>query len=160
LRNAVRNIRSDFSSLDIRPLAQTLDFEYRPLKLGAVAFGSFAALAVILAAVGLYGILAFSVTQRTSEFGIRSALGARASHIVRSVVGEGLAVVLVGAIAGAGLSWYASSAVAALLFESSARDAAPYALAMGLLGFVALIAAAIPAWRATRIDPAIALRAE
>ncbi|MEP6834635.1 MAG: FtsX-like permease family protein, partial [Gemmatimonas sp.] len=132
----------------------------RPLKLGTITFGSFALLTVILSAVGLYGVLAFSVTQRAGEFGIRAALGARASHLVRNVVGEGIAIVAVGIVVGAAISWYASNAIAAILFEASARDAAPYIAAAAIFGCVALIASALPAWRATRIDPASALRAE
>jgi ABC-type antimicrobial peptide transport system permease subunit len=160
IRGAMRNVRSDIRSIEVQPLAQTLDRDYRPLKLGAATFGSFAALATLLSAVGLYGILAFSVAQRTGEFGIRAALGARATHLVRNVVGQGMAVVVVGLLAGMVLSWYASATIAALLFNSSARDAAPYTYAAILLGVVALTASAIPAWRATRIDPANALRAE
>lgn len=114
----------------------------------------------MLAAIGLYGILAFSVAQRTNEFGIRSALGAQAFHLVASVVREGMVVVVVGVVLGMVLSWYASNAIAALLFQSSARDTMPYVYAAVVLGVVALAASIVPAWRATRVNPAIALRAE
>ena len=160
IRRALRNLRPDLVALEVQPLAQMLDKDFRPLKLGAATFGSFALLAVVLAAVGLYGVLAFNVAQRTGEFGIRSALGARASHLVKSVVGEGVAIVMSGLTVGVGLSWYASSAIATLLFQSSAHDLQPYASAIAVLGMVALAASAVPAWRVTRIDPATALRAE
>lgn len=114
----------------------------------------------MLAAIGLYGILAFSVAQRTNEFGIRSALGAQAFDLVASVVREGMVVVVVGVVLGMVLSWYASNAIAALLFQSSARDTLPYVYAAVVLGVVALAASIVPAWRATRVNPAIALRAE
>lgn len=159
-RTALLNLRNDISNITAKPIASALDSDYRPLRLGAVTFGSFALLAVLLSAVGLYGILSFSVTQRTGEFGIRSALGARASHLVSSVVREGMAMVVVGMVIGMALSWYASTAIAALLFQSSARDAAPYVCALVVLGLVALAASIIPALRATRVDPATALRAE
>jgi ABC-type antimicrobial peptide transport system permease subunit len=156
----LRDVRSDLSTVEMRPLAQLLDTDYRPLRLGTTMFGVFAMLAVILAGVGLFGILAFSVAQRTSELGIRSALGARAGNLVRLVVGEGLIVVAVGLVVGGLASWFASVAVQSLLFDTTVRSAAPFAAAAVLLGIVALCASAIPAWRATRVDPAIALRAE
>lgn len=160
LHSALRDVRPDLATVEIRPLAQMLDTDYRPLRLGTAMFGTFAILAVILAGVGLFGILAFSVAQRTSELGIRSALGARAGNLVRLVVGEGLAIVALGLVIGGLASWYASVAVQPLLFNTNARTVAPFAVAAVLLGIVALCASAIPAWRATRVDPAIALRAE
>jgi predicted permease len=160
LHSVLRDVRSDLSTVEMRPLAQLLDTDYRPLRLGTTMFGVFAMLAIILAGVGLFGILAFSVAQRTSELGIRSALGARAGNLVRLVVGEGLVIVAVGLVVGGLASWYASFAVQSLLFDTTVRSAVPFAAAAVLLGMVALCASAIPAWRAARVDPAIALRAE
>ena len=160
LHAAFRDVRRDLASVEIRPLAEMLDTDYRPLRLGTAMFGTFAALAVILAGVGLFGILAFSVAQRTRELGIRSALGARAGDLVRLVVSEGLGVVAIGLLLGGLVSWYASVAVQSFLFNTNVRSATPLAVAAILLGVVALIASAIPAWRAARVDPVIALRAE
>ena len=160
LHAAFRDVRSDLASVEIRPLAEMLDTDYRPLRLGTAMFGTFAALAVILAGVGLFGILAFSVAQRTRELGIRSALGARAGDLVRLVVTEGLGVVAIGLLLGGLVSWYASVAVQSFLFNTNVRSVTPLAVAAILLGVVALIASAIPAWRAARVDPVIALRAE
>lgn len=160
LHAVLRDVRPDLATVEIRPLQEALEYEYRPLRLGTTMFGAFAVLAVILAGVGLFGILAFSVAQRTSEIGIRSALGARTGDIVRHVMGEGVGIVGVGLLVGAAASWYASTAVEALLFNTSARTAMPFTVAAIVLGLVALIASAVPAWRATRVDPAIALRAE
>ena len=160
LHNALRDIRSDLSTVEIRPLAQLLDTDYRPLKLGTTMFGVFALLAIVLAGVGLFGILAFSVAQRKSELGIRSALGARTADLVRLVVGEGLAIVGVGLALGGFASWYASAAVQSLMFNTTVRSATPFLLAAVTLAAAALCASAIPAWRASRVDPAIALRAE
>jgi len=159
-RSVLLDLRPDLSSLEVQPIAKTLDSDYRPLRLGAVTFGSFALLTIILAAIGLYGILAFSVAQRTNEFGIRLALGAQARDLVASVVREGMMVVAAGVALGMALSWYASTAIAALLFQSSARDVLPYVYASVALGVVGFAASVVPAWRATRVDPAIALRAE
>jgi len=160
LHNAFRDVRPDLATVEIKTLSEQLDYDYRPLRLGTAMFGMFAVLAVILAGIGLFGILAFSVAQRTSELGIRSALGARAGNLVRLVVGEGLVIVAVGLVVGGLASWYASVAVQSLLFDTTVRSAAPFAAAAVLLGVVALCASAIPAWRAARVDPAIALRAE
>ncbi len=160
LHQALRDVRADLSTVEIRPLAQVLDTDYRPLKLGAAMFSVFAILAVILAGVGLFGILAFSVAQRRGELGIRSALGARAGDLVRLVVTEGLAIVAVGLALGGAASWYASVAVQSLLFDTNVRSGTSFVIAGIVLGAVALLASATPAWRAARVDPAIALRAE
>lgn len=160
LHAVLRDVRDDLSTVEMRPLAQLLDRDYRPLKLGTTMFGVFALLAIILAGVGLFGILAFSVAQRTGELGIRSALGARAGDLVRLVVGEGLAIVGVGLTLGGVASWYASSAVQSLMFKTTVRSAAPFVLSAVTLAAAALCASALPAWRASRVDPAIALRAE
>lgn len=160
LHDVLRDVRADLATVEIRPLSQMLETDYRPLRLGTAMFGAFALLAVVLAGVGLFGVLAFSVAQRTGELGIRAALGARTGNLVRLVMGEGLAIVAAGLVLGGTASWYASVAVEALLFDASVRSITPFAAAAILLGVVALCASAIPAWRATRVDPAIALRAE
>lgn len=160
LHQALRDVRGDLSTVEIRPLAQLLDTDYRPLRLGTAVFGVFALLAVVLAGVGLFGVLAFSVAQRRSELGIRSALGARAGDLVRLVVTEGLAIVAVGLALGGAASWYASVAVQSLLFDTNVRSGTSFVVAGIVLGAVALLASATPAWRAARVDPAIALRAE
>jgi predicted permease len=160
LHELFRDVRPDLATVEIRPLVEALERDYRPLRLGTAMFGSFAVLAVVLAGVGLFGILAFSVAQRTSEIGIRSALGARASDIVRLVMGEGLAIVGAGLVIGGLLSLSATRTVEALLFNTSARSVLPFAIAALVLGLTAIVASAVPAWRAARVDPAIALRAE
>jgi predicted permease len=160
LHDVLRDVRSDLSTVETRPLSQMLDTDYRPLRLGTTMFGVFALLAIILAGVGLFGILAFSVAQRKSELGIRSALGAQAGDLVRLVVGEGLAIVGVGLALGGLASWFASVAVQSLMFNTTVRSATPFLLAAITLAAAALCASAVPAWRASRVDPAIALRAE
>jgi predicted permease len=160
LHELFRDVRPDLATVEIRPLVEALERDYRPLRLGSAMFGSFAVLAVILAGVGLFGILAFSVAQRTSELGIRSALGASGGNLVRHVMGEGLVVVGVGLAIGGALSWFASTVIETLLFNTTARSGLPFAAAAVVLGLVGIVASAVPAWRAARVDPAIALRAE
>ena len=146
--------------MEIRRYADALDRDYRPLRLGAVMFGSFAVLAVLLAAVGLYGVLSFSVAQRTGEFGIRSALGAQRSAIMAHVLTGGLAIVGSGLALGVAVSWFASTTLQSLLFNTEARAIVPYATAAAVLGAVAFVASLVPAWRASSVNPVIALRAE
>jgi predicted permease len=160
LQRLFRDIHPDMATMEIKSYSEALDRDYRPLRLGSAMFGSFAVLAVFLAAVGIYGVLSFTVTQRTSEFGVRAALGARRGRIVRHVMGGGLGIVGAGIALGGLASWFASSTVQSLLFNTDARAVAPYAVAALVLGLVAVIASAIPAWRASSVDPAIALRAE
>ena len=160
LQRIFRDVHPDMASLEIKRYSEALDRDYRPLRLGTAMFGSFAALAVFLAAVGLYGVLSFTVAQRTSEFGIRSALGAQRGRIMALVLGGGLGVVGAGLLLGGLTSWFASTAVQALLFNTDARSIAPYALSAVVLGVVAVIASVIPAWRASSVNPVTALRAE
>jgi len=160
LRDQFRDLRPDLTNIEIRTYEESLDRDYRPLRLGTAMFGAFALLAVFLAGVGLFGILAFSVAQRTSEIGIRAALGATRGALVRHVMGEGMLLAALGILLGGGVSWYAGKAVEALLFDMAVRSVPPFAAAAGVLGLVAVAASALPAWRASRVDPAIALRAE
>jgi len=121
----------------------------------------FGAIALVLASIGLYGVASYSVTQRTREIGVRMALGAQPSSVMRLVLGNGLLLVAAGLAAGLLLALALASAVpAALLPNVSVRDPLTFAATALLLGTVALIASYIPARRATRIDPLLALRAE
>ncbi len=121
----------------------------------SVAFG---ALALVLAVVGLYGVMSYSVNRRRSEIAVRMALGADPSTISRLVVGRASALVLTGIVIGSVASWWTSTYVQALLFRLDARDLTTMAGAAIVLGIVGLAAAWIPAWRASLIDPAGLLR--
>jgi putative ABC transport system permease protein len=123
-------------------------------------FGIFGALAVILAAIGLYGVVSLAVTQRTRELGVRIALGAQRGDVVRHVMRQGMLVVTVGATLGIAAAILAGPTVEPMLFQVSAREPAIYAAVVGLLLVVAIAASIVPSWRATRVDPAVALRSE
>jgi predicted permease len=120
----------------------------------------FAGLALLLAAIGIYGVLAYSVTQRTREIGIRMALGAEARDILRLVMGQGVKVTLIGLAIGAGGAFFLTRAMAALLFEVKPHDPLVYLLTGALLAAVALVASLIPSLRAFWIQPSEALRQE
>ena len=129
-------------------------------RLLAVLSGFFALVGLVLTAVGLYGTLSYAVVQRTREIGIRVALGARAVGAVRSVLADTARTTLIGAACGLAGGLYASRFVETMLFEVAARDVWSLALPLGTLLLAAFVAAVVPAWRAARVDPVIALRNE
>ena len=120
----------------------------------------FAAVALTLAAIGMYGVLAYSVSQRTQEIGIRMALGARSTQVRGIVVGQGIAVAAVGIGVGLVGAFALSQLLQSLVFGVSVTDPTIFATVTGSLGIVALLAAYLPARRATRVDPMEALRNE
>jgi putative ABC transport system permease protein len=120
----------------------------------------FALLALALAAVGIYGVIAFSVTRRTHEIGVRMALGARQADVLRLVVGQGLKLFAVGLAAGLCGALALTRMMTSMLFDIGAADASTYISFSILLGAVAVLASWIPARRAARVDPMIALRCE
>ena len=127
-------------------------------RLLVILLGSFARVALLLALIGIYGIIAYSVAQRTQEMGIRRALGAQQSDILRLVVGQGFRLALAGVAIGIAGAFALTRLMTALLFHVSATDPATFAGVALLFLVVALAASYIPARRATRIDPMAALR--
>jgi ABC-type antimicrobial peptide transport system permease subunit len=113
-----------------------------------------------MAAIGIYGVVAYTVAQRTREIGVRRALGARGASIVGLVVGEGLRRTVAGIVVGMAGTLAAAGAVRSLLFGVGATDPATYGGVVGLLLAVTVLACLLPAWRATRVDPQVALRGD
>jgi putative ABC transport system permease protein len=118
----------------------------------------FAGIALFLASIGIYGVISYGVSRRTREIGLRMALGSARSGVLRLVVGRGMALVIVGLILGTGAALALTHTMASLVFGVSATDPLTFAAASCLLTVVALIACFLPAFRASRIDPAVALR--
>ena len=145
---------------NIRSLATVLDPAMRQWRLGATMFTVFGLLALVLAAVGLYAVIAYDIAQRMREMGVRVALGAQSGDIRRLVLWQGVRVAAIGAALGAAIALFATRYVESLLFETSARDPIAFASAIGTILVVAILAAVLPARRATRVDPVVALRAE
>jgi predicted permease len=143
-----------------RPLQDLVDPEVRPWRLGATMFSAFGAVALLLAAVGLYGVIAFNVAQRSHEVGVRIALGAGTRDILRLVVGDGVRVATVGIALGGVVALAAGRFVAPLLFEVSPRDPLTLSVVVATLLAIAVAASWIPGWRASRVDPSEALRAD
>jgi ABC-type antimicrobial peptide transport system permease subunit len=121
---------------------------------------SFAGVALLLAAIGIYGVIAFSVGQRTREFGIRMSLGARRLDVMNLVVGKGLLLAAAGIAVGLVGAFALTRVLSSLLYGVNATDPVTFAAVTGLLAGVAIAASFMPAWRATRVDPVIALRCE
>jgi putative ABC transport system permease protein len=160
LRAAVREVDPTVPLYGLSPLAEIVSDSQSNRRISAFLVGSFAALALLLAAVGLYGVLSYSVSQQTGEIGVRLALGAARRDILGLVVGRGMLLAAAGLGLGLMGALALSRAIEAVLFGVSAIDPATYSLTPLVLALTALVACAIPALRAARVDPSTALRAE
>ena len=129
-------------------------------RFATMLLGGFALVALLLAMIGVYGVISYSVERRTNEIGIRMALGAERSSVFRLVLGEGMRLAIVGAIAGIFAALALTRLLASLLFGVSPHDPITYAVVALVLAVVAALACWLPAYRATRVDPIIALRYE
>jgi ABC-type antimicrobial peptide transport system permease subunit len=160
LRRALLEIDPSILWLDIALLAEQLDPQVRPWRLGATLMGAFGALALLIAAIGLYSLLAHMVASRMRELGIRTALGAQRRQVVALVLRQGLGVAGLGLALGILLALLAGGQLEPLLFEVSPRDPVVYGAVVGALLAAALLASLVPGRRATRVDPATVLRSE
>lgn len=145
---------------NVLTMEDRLDATLAQPRFQSLLLGIFASVALLLTAVGLYGMLAYSVAQRTHEIGIRTALGAQPGDVIRLILRQGMVVVVVGILTGLGGAYAASKLLRELLFETNARDPFTFAGVAIALAVVALLACWIPARRATRVDPLTALRYE
>ncbi|MEP7273233.1 MAG: ABC transporter permease, partial [Acidobacteriota bacterium] len=161
----VAAVRSEISVLDknlpltdVQTMRQHLGLALFPARLAGIALGIFGLVALLLAAAGLYGVMAYSVAQRTREIGVRMALGAASTAVLRLVIWHGLKLVLIGMVIGLAAAFAVTHLMTSLLYGVSATDPLTFVVIALLLGLVALGASWIPARRATRVDPMVALR--
>ena len=160
IRRTVQGVGADPPYIDVSVLGDILDPQMRPWRMGATLFTAFGLLAALLAALGLYSAVAYSVTQRTREIGIRLAIGARVASVVKLVVADGLRIATVGVVLGVIAALVGGRWIAELLFETSPRDPLVLASVAGGLILLALLASLVPARRAARVNPSVALRVE
>jgi hypothetical protein len=160
LRQSLQSLRPGMPAPSMRFLGDLMAPQIRPWRMGASLFSAFGLLALVLAAIGLYSIIAYNVTQRTREMSVRIALGANARHVVRLVVGEATLVVLAGILIGLAGAVYGALKVAPLLFHVSPHDPTVFGGVAGVLLITTFCAALVPALRAIRIQPIRALRTD
>ena len=159
--------RSEVQALDpylpvsnVKPLRQMIDERSSPKRLMAYLMGTFGVVALLLASVGIYGVMSYAVTQRTQEIGVRMALGAQALDVLKLVIRNGMTIALVGVAIGLGGAYALSRVLSNMLFKVSPTDLITFGAVSISLIVVALIACYLPARRATRVDPLVALRHE
>ena len=157
LRKEIGAIDPDQPLANVRTLETVTSESIAPRRMSVVLLGAFASIALLLAAVGIYGVISYLVVQRTHEIGVRMALGAQREDVLQMVVGHALKLVGIGALIGLALAFLSTRALAALLYSVSAFDLTTFLFVTITLAGVALIASYIPALRATRADPMIAL---
>lgn len=160
IRNAVQSVDANQPVYDIRPLQSVVEASLAARRLALYLLGGLSTLALLLAAVGLYGVISWSVAQRTQEIGIRMALGADRSTVLRMILREGLRLAGIGIGLGLAASLLLSRTMGSLLYGVRSDDPMTYATLSAALLAVALLSAWLPARRATQVDPIIALRGE
>jgi putative ABC transport system permease protein len=160
LRAAIATVDRELAIESIATMADRVGDGVAPRRFSALTLGGFAAGSLLLAAIGLYGLLAFNVAERRREVAVRLALGAKPSTILRMVVGDGLRLVSIGLVAGALASYAAARAVASFLYQTESHDLVTFGTVAAVLVLVTLTACALPAYRASRVAPIAALRAD
>jgi putative ABC transport system permease protein len=160
VRRELQRAMPGASYVSVSPFVKILEPNLRPWRLGATMFALFGGLALLLAAVGLYSVIAYNVMQRSHELGVRIALGAQTRDVLRLVVASGIRVAIAGIIIGGGIALVAGRFIAPLLYQVSPKDPLIYLVAALTLLAVAVLASLLPALRATRVDPNVALRAD
>jgi len=157
IRDELRNIDPDIPFANVRTLDAVVSDSIAPRRLSVVLLSAFSGIALLLASVGMYGVISFLVVQRTHEIGVRMALGAQRSDVLKMVVGHAARLLLIGAAIGLPLAFFSNSALRTLLYKVSPFDISIFLIVTAVLAGIGLLASYLPAVRATRADPMIAL---
>jgi putative ABC transport system permease protein len=160
VKSAVLGVLPDVPLRNMRTMEELIASRMAQRRLNMLLLGLFGLLGLVISAVGIYGVMAYVVSQRTREIGVRMALGATRGNVVRMVLINACVMVAAGLIIGAAGAWYLSEAAKTFLFRIESNDPRAFAAALASLSVAALIASAIPARRAASVDPMEALRAE
>jgi putative ABC transport system permease protein len=160
IEEVVSSMESDLPLANIKTMDQIVDDRLAGDRFSTVLYGGFAGLALMLATVGIYGVMAFAVAQRTHEIGLRLALGARRDQVLSLVLREGTALALIGLGLGLGGACLVGRALRSMLYGVKAIDFGVFAVVAITLLASAIVACFLPAWRAARVDPMVALRYE
>ena len=160
IRARLQPLAANLPGNDFRTLQQIVDRSVSPRRFLVMLLGAFAAFALVLASLGIYGLISYSVNQRTQEIGIRMALGASARDVQGGIIRQTLKLATIGMVLGTIASWIMAQSAAGLLFGITARDPGTFLAMLLVLTIVAILAGYLPARRASRIDPMVALRAE
>jgi putative ABC transport system permease protein len=160
IRSAIRELDPSLPVYNLWSMNEVVSKSMVQPRFLALLLATFSGIALFLAAIGIYGVMAYSVAQRTQEIGVRMALGARPLHVLRLVFGQSLGMLLIGTVIGLAGAFALTRLMRTLLFEITATDPLTYVTVIGLLTVVALLACYIPARRAAKVDPLIALRYE
>jgi len=160
IRREIQAIDSAVPLANVRTFEQVIADSVAPRRLSVVLIGVFAGVSVLLASVGIYGVMSFLVVQRTQEIGVRMALGAQRGDVLKLILGRSLKLISAGAAIGLVVALMSTGALRALLYNVSAFDTPTFVLVTIFLAAVALVASYLPAMRATKADPMIALHAE
>jgi len=160
IRRSLQKVMPGSAYVTVRPMTEIFGPTIRSWRLGATMFVAFGMLALVLAAIGLYSVIAYNVVQRTHELGVRVAFGAQVKDVVRLVLSEGLRLTIAGLVIGGGIALYAGKWVAPLLYDVKPADPLVFVFVVVVLLVAAALASLIPAMRAARVDPSVALRSE
>jgi putative ABC transport system permease protein len=160
VKHTMLDVDSSLPITNIRTLEQIVSLSLKQDRFNTLVLGLFAGIGLILGLIGIYGVVSYSVTQRTREIGIRLALGAGTGDVLRLIVSQGMAPAIIGVVIGVGGAIGLTRLLASFLYGVTATDTLTFVVTAALLSSVALLACLVPARRATRVDPMIALRYE